>query len=72
MGAELGTPSPNSQAPSVAVAAPRLDPPGVRESARTAPAWGPGDLDELYEGLVERLRRDLLLERERMGNLYGV
>jgi hypothetical protein len=29
------------------------------------------DVDELYEHLVERLRRDLLHERERMGDLLG-
>lgn len=28
-------------------------------------------LDQLYEQLIERLRRDLLTERERMGDLLG-
>jgi hypothetical protein len=28
-------------------------------------------VDELYEHVVERLRRDLLVERERMGDLLG-
>jgi hypothetical protein len=28
-------------------------------------------VDELYEHVVERLRRDLLAERERMGDLLG-
>jgi hypothetical protein len=27
--------------------------------------------DHVYENVVERLRRDLLAERERMGNLLG-
>jgi hypothetical protein len=44
----------------------------------TSPA-GPGashaaaspDVDDLYEQVVERLRRDLLFERERMGDLLG-
>jgi hypothetical protein len=29
------------------------------------------DVDEIYEQVVERLRRDLLFERERMGDLLG-
>jgi hypothetical protein len=29
------------------------------------------DPDELYEQMIERLRRDLLDERERMGDLVG-
>ncbi len=28
-------------------------------------------IDEIYEAVVERLRRDLLIERERMGDLVG-
>jgi preprotein translocase subunit SecD len=28
-------------------------------------------IDEIYEGVVERLRHDLLIERERMGDLIG-
>jgi hypothetical protein len=48
--------------------------------AGLAAARGPGraqklgaaELDELYEGLIGRLRRELLLERERMGNLFGL
>ena len=27
--------------------------------------------DRMYEDVVDRLRRDLLAERERMGNLLG-
>jgi hypothetical protein len=40
----------------------------VRQAART-----PEDIaaDHVYENVVERLRRDLLAERERMGNLLG-
>jgi hypothetical protein len=30
------------------------------------------DMDELYENLLRRLRRELLLERERTGNVYGL
>jgi hypothetical protein len=29
------------------------------------------NLDDLYEGIVDRLKRDLLAERERMGDLLG-
>jgi hypothetical protein len=29
------------------------------------------NMDDLYEGILERLRRDLLAERERMGDLLG-
>ena len=40
----------------------------VEHAART-----PEDIaaDHMYENVVERLRRDLLAERERMGNLLG-
>jgi hypothetical protein len=37
-----------------------------------AAAEQPGpDLDELYEAILGRLRRELLVERERLGNLTG-
>jgi hypothetical protein len=39
-------------------------------AAEHAPA-GHGDLDEIYEHVVTRLRRDLLREREQMGDLLG-
>jgi hypothetical protein len=29
------------------------------------------DIDEIYESVVERLKRDVLAERERMGDLHG-
>jgi hypothetical protein len=40
----------------------------VEQAVRT-----PEDIaaDHMYENVVERLRRDLLAERERMGNLLG-
>ncbi len=44
-------------------------PPGGGAGASHA-ATSP-DVDELYEHIVERLRRDLLFERERMGDLLG-
>lgn len=41
-----------------------------------APAGAPGQggggsIDEIYDQVVERLRRDLLADRERMGDLLG-
>ena len=39
----------------------------------TQPAPGPaGDIDVLFDALLERLRRELLLERERSGSLFGL
>jgi hypothetical protein len=49
------TPPPSAAAPAPAPAAPADGPP----------------LDAIYEHVVGRLRRDLLLERERMGALIG-
>jgi hypothetical protein len=44
----------------------------VQPAAPPAPAAPPGpDIDEIYEGVVERLKRDVLAERERMGDLLG-
>jgi hypothetical protein len=31
----------------------------------------PPNIDEIYEGVLDRLRRDLMSERERMGDLLG-
>jgi hypothetical protein len=40
--------------------------------AAAAPAAAPAPtLEDIYDHVVERLRRDLLLERERMGDLIG-
>ena len=36
-----------------------------------APGGAAPNVDELYEGIIERLRRDLIVERERMGDLLG-
>jgi hypothetical protein len=32
---------------------------------------GGGDIDEIYDQVIERLRRDLLADRERMGDVLG-
>ncbi len=32
---------------------------------------GGGDIEEIYTQVIERLRRDLLADRERMGDLLG-
>ena len=46
---------------------------GLAASAVEHAARTPEDIaaDHMYENVVERLRRDLLAERERMGNLLG-
>lgn len=51
------------------------DAPAATESA-PAPAaqgggGGGGDIEEIYTQVIERLRRDLLADRERMGDLLG-
>jgi hypothetical protein len=35
------------------------------------PGPGGGGIDEIYDQVLERLRRDLLADRERMGDLLG-
>jgi hypothetical protein len=40
-------------------------------AAATAPAGAGADDDELYERVIDRLRRELMTERERMGDLLG-
>jgi hypothetical protein len=48
-------------------------PAGNPAPAAPAPAGGPPapSLEDIYDHVVERLRRDLLVERERMGDLTG-
>jgi hypothetical protein len=56
---------------SIAEAAPAVAP-AAAPSAPAPPATRTGaDMDEVYEHVVRRLRRDLLLEREAMGDLTG-
>ncbi len=44
----------------------------ARAPSAAQPSGGPGtDMEEIYEGVVDRLRRDILAERERMGDLIG-
>jgi hypothetical protein len=45
--------------------------PGGAAGLLGAPAAAMPNIDDLYEGILERLRRDLLAERERMGDLLG-
>jgi len=42
-------------------------------AAAAAPGGGDGaqSIDEIYDKVVDRLRRDILVERERMGDLLG-
>jgi hypothetical protein len=37
----------------------------------SAGGGGGGDIDEIYDQVIQRLRRDLLADRERMGDLLG-
>jgi hypothetical protein len=39
--------------------------------ARPAPVVADADFDAVYEALLERLRRELLIERERLGDMYS-
>jgi hypothetical protein len=45
--------------------------PGGAGGLLGAAAGAAPNVDDLYEGILERLRRDLLAERERMGDLLG-
>lgn len=47
--------------PAVAPAAPARSPAGVADA----------DIDTVYEVLLERLRRELVIERERLGDMYS-
>jgi hypothetical protein len=38
---------------------------------RSAPAVADADFDTVYEALLDRLRRELLIERERLGDMYS-
>jgi hypothetical protein len=70
-------PSAPASAPALAraeLAAPVEAPPlsFPQPAAAAAPDAAPGiDLDELYEHVADRLRRELLLDRERVGDLVG-
>jgi hypothetical protein len=44
---------------------------GAQGGAPTSHAGASPEADDLYEHVIERLRRDLLTERERMGDLLG-
>ncbi len=41
------------------------------EPAESQQPGGVADMEELCEELIARLRRELLVERERMGTLFG-
>ena len=66
-------PPANAGAPEAAqpiAAAATASPSGGADVGASHAAASP-DADDLYEHMVERLRRDLLFERERMGDLLG-
>ena len=69
MRAADGAPEPAAQPAGDAPAAPQ-------EAPAPAPApggggGGGGEIEEIYTQVIERLRRDLLADRERMGDLLG-
>ena len=74
MPAPLVSRVPAAQAIDAASAAPQPD---SEAASGSGPAGGGShagaspDADDLYEHMLERLRRDLLFERERMGDLLG-
>jgi hypothetical protein len=76
----LRTPAPTAApaplGPPAPARAPRPGGPPVQPAPAPVPRVRAGisdvDVDELYDALIERLRRELLLERERMGNLFGL
>jgi hypothetical protein len=57
------TEAPPPEAPATVPAQPPTPPPAAGHQAT--------DYEEVYDQVVERLRRDLLVERERMGDLLG-
>ncbi len=55
-------------------AAPPTPPPGACDTGQVSDASATQsdiDIDELYEGFLQRLRRDLIHDRERLGDLLG-
>ena len=57
--------------PDMASAAPAETASSPPPPPAAAGGGGASNIDEIYEQVVERLRRDLLVERERMGDLLG-
>jgi hypothetical protein len=68
-----GTGSPGAEpTPSAApAAAPAAPQPAPAPQAPAGGGGGGGDIDEIYDQVMQRLRRDLLADRERMGDLLG-
>jgi hypothetical protein len=46
-------------------------PDAVSTAAAEPSPYGTGEFEELYDRVVSRLRRDLIVERERRGDLAG-
>src|SRR5262249_10504521 len=59
------------QAAAPAPAAAPQAPPRPAQQPGGGGGGGGGDIDELYDQVMQRLRRDLLADRERMGDLLG-
>ena len=62
-------PAPPNDARSGAGSTSRL--PSSRTPAQGGGGGGGGDIDEIYDQVIERLRRELLADRERMGDVLG-
>jgi hypothetical protein len=52
-----------------AVTAPSVSPPSA--AAAPLPSRAPTEMDDVYDHVIRRLRRELLVEREAMGDLTG-
>jgi hypothetical protein len=60
-----------SEAPAAAPSAAPTAAPALPSGAPAPAAHGGSDIEDIYEQVVQRLRRELLVERERMGDLLG-
>jgi hypothetical protein len=67
----LRAPDESPPEPGEASAAPAATTVAVAPPPAPAAPQGGSEIDDIYEQVVDRLRRDLLVERERMGDLLG-
>jgi hypothetical protein len=59
------------EAPAAATPAQEPGAPPPAQQGGGGGGGGGGDIDEIYDQVIQRLRRDLLADRERMGDLLG-
>ncbi len=66
--------APGFESPAFEPEPPRVAAPLTLSAAAHVTEANPGavDVDELFDALLERLRRELLLERERTGSMFGL